>query len=143
MGIQSTKKEKEDTMKKILTIVATIVLVIGAFAEPSDKLINALVRVESGGRAAVVGDNGKAVGILQIHKCVIDDVNRIYKTTYTYADRTNPIKSREICKKYLTHYAGKNATDEKYARVWNGGPKGHTKKATEKYWARVKAALGK
>ena len=129
-------------MKKILTIVATIVLAIGAFAEPSDKLINALVKVESEGRATVVGDSGKAVGVLQIHKCVVDDVNRIYKTKYTYEDRNNPVKSKEICKKYLMHYAGKNATDEKYARVWNGGPKGHTKKSTEKYWSKVKKVLG-
>lgn len=129
-------------MKRILTIVATIVLAIGAFAEPSDKLINALVKVESGGRTTVVGDSGKAVGVLQIHKCVVDDVNRICKTKYTYEDRNNPVKSKEICKKYLTHYAGKNATDEKYARVWNGGPKGHTKKSTEKYWNKVKKVLG-
>ena len=68
MGIQSTKKEKEDTMKRILTIVAAIVLAIGAFAEPSDKLINALAKEELNGNSAAVGDGGKAVGILQIHK---------------------------------------------------------------------------
>ena len=68
MGIQSTKKEKEDTMKRILTIVAAIVLALGAFAEHSDKLINALAKVESNGNSAAVGDGGKAVGILQIHK---------------------------------------------------------------------------
>ena len=132
---------RRETMKRVLTIVASITIAMSAFAEPSDKLINALVRVESGGRASVVGDNGRAVGVLQIHKCVIDDVNKFSKTKYTYADRANPTKSREICKKYLLRYAGANATNEHYARVWNGGPKGHTKKATVKYWNKVKKAM--
>ena len=136
-------------MKRILTIVATIVLAIGAFAEPSDKLINALAKVESNGNSAAVGDGGKAVGILQIHKGVIEDVNKISKVKYTFADRKDPKKSKEICKLYLSHW-GKHyqkktkraATDEVLARIWNGGPKGHANKDTEKYWNKVNKALG-
>ena len=136
-------------MKRVLTIVATIVLAFGAFAEPSDKLINALVKVESNGNSAAVGDGGKAVGVLQIHQGVVDDVNRICKTTYTYADRKDAKKSREMCRKFLTHWGRhyqkktKNvATDEVLSRIWNGGPRGWKNPATNKYWNKVKKALG-
>ena len=136
-------------MKRVLTIVATVVFAIGAFANPSDKLINALVKVESSGKADAVGDGGKAVGILQIHKGVIEDVNKISKVKYTVADRKDAKKSREICKLYLSHWGkhyqkktGKVATDEVLSRIWNGGPSGWKKSATNGYWAKVKKALG-
>lgn len=112
-----------------------------ALASPSDKLINALVKVESKGVRTATGDKGRAVGVLQIHKGVIDDVNRQLKTKYTYADRWNEAKSMEICRKYLLIYGGKNATDEKYARIWNGGPQGHKKISTRKYWSKVQSEL--
>ena len=118
-----------------------VLLAMAAHSEPSDKLIDSMVKVESKGISTAIGDKGRAVGILQIHKGVIDDVNRKYKTKYTLADRWNEAKSREICRKYLLIYGGKNATDEKYARIWNGGPKGHLKKATEGYWSKVKRHL--
>jgi len=132
---------KYNAMKFILTILM-LALANFAFAAPSDKLIDALVHVESKGENHVVGDNGRAVGVLQIHKEVVDDVNRRYGTSYTYADRKSIDKSREICRKYLLMYGGRNATDEKYARIWNGGPRGHRKTSTRAYWRKVKRNLG-
>ena len=38
---------------------------------------------------------------------------------------------------------GRKPTNEDRARIHNGGPKGHTKKATLKYWEKVKKALDK
>ena len=118
-----------------------VLLAMAAHSEPSDKLIDSMVKVESKGINTAIGDKGRAVGILQIHKCVVDDVNRQLKTKYTYADRWNEAKSREICQKYLLIYGGKNATDEKYARIWNGGPQGHKKISTRKYWSKVQSEL--
>lgn len=128
-------------MKFILTILM-LVWANFAFAAPSDKLIDALVHVESKGENHVVGDNGRAVGCLQIHKGVIEDVNRAYNTSYKFSDRKSIEKSREICRKYLILHGGRNATDEKYARIWNGGPKGHRKRSTLGYWRKVKLAMG-
>jgi hypothetical protein len=114
---------------------------LSCIAEPSSRLIEALVQIESKGNDDAVGDNGRAVGCLQIHKEVVDDVNRHYGTFYTYDDRKCPIKSREICRKYLVMHGGIRSTDEKYARIWNGGPKGHKKKSTKRYWRKVSIAI--
>jgi hypothetical protein len=114
---------------------------LSASAAPSERLIDALVHVESKGEVHAVGDNGRAVGCLQIHKEVVDDVNRAYGTTYAYSDRKSIEKSREICCKYLLLHGGVNATNEKYARIWNGGPKGHRKSITRSYWLKIKSRL--
>jgi soluble lytic murein transglycosylase-like protein len=103
-------------------------------------LLAALIAVESGGNPAAIGDNGRAVGILQIHAAVVADVNRIAGTRYTLEDRRNPVKSRQMCLIYLQHY-GRGKTWEQRARIWNGGPRGHEKKATEKYWEKVKREI--
>jgi hypothetical protein len=123
-------------MKKAAFIICTIVTHC-VFGEPSSRLIDALMHVESKGKVHAIGDNGRAVGCLQIHKVVIEDVNRAYNTSYKYSDRKSIEKSREICRRYLILHGGRNATDEKYARIWNGGPKGHRKVATRKYWGKV------
>ena len=107
-------------------------------------LIPLLIQIESGGRVDAVGDNGAAVGILQIHKILVDDVNRIWDTDYTYNDRQDARKSAEMCILYLWHYGqayerktGHAANMEVLSRIWNGGPLGYKKKATEKYWEKV------
>lgn len=100
-------------------------------------LISALIMVESGGDPALVGDGGKALGILQIHWGVVQDVNRNYGTRYRHKDVLVPVIARRICKLYLTHYAGAGATAEQCARIWNGGPRGYDKAATKKYWKKV------
>lgn len=101
-------------------------------------LIAALVTVESGGDFRAVGDGGQALGILQIHKEIIVDVNRIYKTSFRHEDALNPVLAKEICELYLKYYAPPNATAEQCARIWNGGPAGHKKSSTEKYWQKVR-----
>ena len=126
---------------RFFTVTFLFLLPFVSFAAPSEKLIDALVHVESRGEVHAVGDNGRAVGPLQIHKEVVDDVNNAYGTNYTYADRKSIDKSREICRKYLLLHGGHKASNEKYARIWNGGPGGHKKRRTRKYWAKVKRRL--
>lgn len=126
-------------MKMLVYILVSVLLgVHSLYANPSDELITSLVQVESRGNSNAIGDNGKAIGCLQIHKGVVEDVNRIYGTTYVHSDCKNVEISKEICRKYLTYYGGKSATDEKYARIWNGGPRGHLKTKTKGYWIRVR-----
>ena len=104
------------------------------------NLISALIIVESSGNDLAVGDGGKAIGPLQIHKAVILDVNRITGSNYRHQDMTNRAQARAVCEAYLRHY-GKGASTEQLARRWNGGPKGDTKTSTEAYWAKVKKHL--
>lgn len=108
-----------------------------------DRLLSAIEFVESRGRADAVGDGGRAVGILQIHACVIDDVNSLVlrRKAYTLADRTDPVKSREIFRLYLGYWCP-NGTDEDKARSWNGGgPRGRFKESTKAYWCKVRKAM--
>ena len=102
--------------------------------------------VESGGDVDAIGDGGDAVGCLQIHMCVIVDVNRVYGTNFTSQDRYDKFKSFTIAELYLTHYAsvkrlGHEPTLEEYARMWNGGPNGHKKDSTIKYWQKVQKTI--
>lgn len=104
------------------------------------NLITALIAVESSGNDLAIGDGGRAIGPLQIHKAVVLDVNRITGSHYRHQDMTNRAQARAVCEAYLRHY-GKGATTEQLARRWNGGPKGDSKSATEAYWAKVKKHL--
>ena len=110
------------------------------------KLISFLIIVESGGVDNAIGDNGKAVGCLQIHSIVVEDVNRIYDTDYQDKDRYDREKSIEIAKLYLQHYAseerlGRQPTIKDAARIWNGGPDGYREKETIQYWIKVKQQI--
>jgi len=104
------------------------------------NLITALIAVESGGNDLAIGDQGRALGPLQIHRGVVQDVNRITGSNYQWQQMTNRVHARAVCEAYLKHY-GKNCTTEQLARRWNGGPAGDRKSATEAYWAKVKKHL--
>jgi len=111
-----------------------------------DKLISALIIVESNGKEDAIGDNGLAVGILQIHPIMVHEANRILrKEVYNYEDRKNKQKSIEIAKIYFQSRLKYNNTFsyEELARQWNGGPSGHLKDLTIQYWNKVKAILFK
>ena len=122
-----------------------------ACIEPTfEDLMDAIEQVESGGDPWAVGDNGEAVGSFQIHKIYVDDVKRILLKSPLmfswsagipdYKDRYDPELSREIVEVYLKHYGG---TFEEMARKHNGGPAGHKKECTKKYWEKVKILLEK
>lgn len=105
-----------------------------------NSLISALMIVESSNNDLAIGDQGRAIGCLQIHKAVVLDVNRITGSHYRHQDMTNRVAARAVCQAYLTHY-GRGATTEQLARRWNGGPTGDRKTSTMAYWAKVKKEL--
>ena len=106
-----------------------------------ERLITALIAVESNGDDSAIGDGGLAVGCLQIHPIMVRDVNRILGyAKYSLADRYDRCKSRNMCKTYLNHYL-RETNIEFMARCWNGGPTGYKKESTKPYWAKVKARL--
>jgi hypothetical protein len=105
------------------------------------NLISALIMVESSNNDLAIGDQGRAIGCLQIHRAVVLDVNRITGSHYRHQDMTNRVQARAVCEAYLKHY-GRGKTTEEQARIWNAGPQGHKKKqATEAYWNKVKKEL--
>lgn len=106
------------------------------------NLISALIAVESAGRDNAIGDGGRALGPLQIHRGVILDVNRFTGANYRWEQMTNRAQARAVCEAYLRHY-GRGATTEQLARRWNGGPQGDHKPATLQYWRKVEKELSK
>jgi len=105
-----------------------------------DILIAALIAVESNGRDTAIGDDGRAIGPLQIHKSVVQDVNRLIGASYQWNRMTNRAEAISVCKAYLTHY-GKGKSTEAQARIWNGGPTGDLKSATLLYWVKVQKQM--
>ena len=104
------------------------------------NLISALMIVESSGNDQAIGDQGRAIGCLQIHKAVVLDVNKFTRSSYRHQDMTNRAQARAVCEAYLKHY-GKGCNTEQLARRWNGGPTGDRKQATVAYWRRVQKAI--
>ena len=108
------------------------------------NVLNAIVEVESNGNSNAYAPGEDAVGILQIRKCMVDDVNRILKRNnssvrYNYTDRWNTNKSYEMFNIYCNHY--NFTTAEHMARGWNGGPRGINKSSTLDYWEKVQGYL--
>ena len=130
-------------MKFIFLLLLTAT---AASAQVSDRLLNAIEQVESHGNAAAIGDQGRALGSMQIWQCVVIDANRIAGVSYSHADALNRTKARQIASIYLNYYGkriGHAPTEQDYARIWNGGPSGHKKIATLGYWIKVKKELAK
>ena len=113
-----------------------------------DVLYSSIVWVESKGDANAKSRDG-SVGIIQIKPVMVKEVNRICKIQgldkkFTLADRKNPAKSAEMFWIYQEFYNPDLNLDSLskedmavLARKWNGGPNGHKKKATKKYWRKV------
>ena len=104
------------------------------------NLITALIAVESSGNDLAIGDQGRAIGPLQIHRVVVVDVNRFTGSHYRHSEMTNRTIARKVCQAYLEHYA-RGATTEQAARRWNGGPTGDRKTATLPYWRKVQQEM--
>jgi hypothetical protein len=100
--------------------------------------------VESGFDDSAYAKGEDAVGVLQIRKTMVDDVNRILKRQkkdhrFTYDDRWSRQKSIMMFDIYCKHYG--LTTAEEIARCWNGGPRGMDKEATVYYWNKVQDYL--
>lgn len=132
---------------KTIVVCLGLLTVLFIRAEAADgKLIQALIQIESSGRDNAVGDNGEALGPLQIHQEMVEDVNRLYGTSYKHRDMFVRAKAVDVCHKYLDFYGsekrlGRPPTSQDHARIWNGGPSGWKRKATQGYWAKVRRHL--
>lgn len=119
-----------------------------AAVQLDDALLDAIEIVESNANSFAIGDNGKSVGSFQITKAYVDDVNRVYKKNYSYSDRYDRDKSRDMTRLYLTYYGNfyelktdKTATYEVLCRIHNGGPRGMYKNSTYSYWKKIERVL--
>ena len=102
-------------------------------APVSARLVTAIHAVETGGRlGAIKGDNGRALGPLQIHRVYWID-SRVPGRYEQCADLAYSIR---VLNAYMARYCP-SGDDETIARIHNGGPRGHKKTATLRYWRAV------
>jgi hypothetical protein len=137
----------------IASLLLAFVVTHGPSVERLDELrtklrplLTALAIVESGDKDNVPdGDGGKAIGRYQIWSVYWQDA-----TEYAPAigGEYKAVKSKDYAERVIVAYFlryGKEAVAahdfEKLARIHNGGPKGYKKRATDKYWNRVKTHL--
>jgi len=103
--------------------------------------IDSIIHVESRGRDNALARDGSA-GPLQIKAVLVKDVNRILAhkgdtLRFKLKDRFDREKAIQMFWIYQSFYGKQSDSYEVMARRWNGGPKGHLKKATKKYWNKV------
>lgn len=114
-----------------------LALAATAHAAPPESFWRALHIVETGGRrGAILGDGGKALGPLQIHRAYHADA----RIGGDYSRCAELDYSRRVVSAYLQRYAPKAwaAGDvETLAQIHNGGPRGDKKQATVNYGKKV------
>ena len=113
-------------------------------------ILDAIEAVETGGfadPANAVGDGGKALGPMQIHRVYWQDAVEHDPTLVangeTYQSVRDRTSARRVVMAYMSRYA-KTWSAEEIARLHNGGPaamKAKRKHLTDGYWAKVRAAL--
>lgn len=139
------------SIKFLLTIITLSLALSATQAQPTlnnnlERVMNAIIQVESKGNPKAHNRNGDCVGILQITKVCVRECNNILKERdikkrYTYTDRWDADKSKEMFRLFQSKY---NPTGdmEKAARLWNGGINyKRNPRKTNKYWAAVKRKL--
>ena len=121
-------------MKRLAILLA---LAATAQAAPPASFFRALHLVETSGRTgAILGDNGRALGPLQIHRGYHADA----RIGGDYSRCADLDYSRRVVSAYLQRYAPQAwaAGDvTTLARIHNGGPRGATKQATVAYGNKV------
>jgi hypothetical protein len=99
------------------------------------RLLNAIIQVESGGNSLQINFSEQAIGLLQIRKVMLNEVNRIVGyEKYTIKDCLDSLKSIEI---YWTVQSFWNPTNDfkTGAIIWNGRSKHNH------YWNKVKKLI--
>ena len=99
-----------------------------------ERLVHAICMVESGCDDKAKNKVSSASGRFQMLKIYVDEVNRIEgKRIYSYNDRFNPIKAREMFDIYQQHYNPNKDIDKAIVL--------HRGKASEKYIKKVKSEM--
>jgi hypothetical protein len=131
-----------------LTLLGVSVAITSlAQADVPRRLLDAIRIVESGGNDNAVGDGGNAIGPYQIWKNYWKDaVEHEPSIGGKYEDCFDQKYAEKIVNAYMDRYAiprrlGHEPTFEDIARIHNGGPNGHKKKATIPYWDKVQSKL--
>ena len=130
----------------MITLALTLLAVPQLNAQQTE-LVNAIIQVESSGNDDAIGDNGKAIGCLQIWQPYWFDATERSNIGGVYRDCFKRDYAVRIFDAYMKRYAGaawlsqSAFNPEIVARIHNGGPQGYKRKSTEKYWKKVQKVL--
>ena len=140
---------KDACLLCMFMMLAPINASAGAKAKQSSRfdwnpVINAIIEVESEGKADAVDKSGKSCGIMQITPILVQECNRILELRnsdrrYTMKDRLSVKKSKEMFLLYQSFYNPKNNV-EQAIRSWNGGMK-YTLRGTQRYFEKVMSKM--
>lgn len=101
------------------------------------------------------GDRGRAIGPFQIHEVYWLDSHRSgLPIMGAYADCNTYDYAALVVRHYMLRYSRAEMTRlingqatwadvERMARIHNGGPRGHTRSSTDRYWTKVEKELRK
>jgi hypothetical protein len=124
-------------VKRLLALLA---LASASHAAPPESFWRALHQVETSGRqGAILGDNGRSLGPLQISRAYHADS----RVAGSYEQVTDLAYARRVATAYLKRYAPQawaQGDVETLARIHNGGPAGARKTATLGYADKVRRA---
>lgn len=99
-----------------------------------ERLVHAICMVESGCDDSARNPKSSASGRFQMLKIYVDEVNRIKgKRAYSYNDRLNPTKAREMFEIYQQHYNPSKDIDRAIVL--------HRGKVSKKYIKKVKSEM--
>ena len=109
----------------------TIILLITLrMLSPPDvsEVMEVIKEVETNNRHDVIGDGGKAFGVLQIHRAVVLDVNRFYNTNYLHKEMWQENCAEEVyhlyiamgINRYLKKY-DRYPSEKRIVQMWNFG----------------------
>lgn len=135
---------------KLVALLAPILIEEAKYnISEEEKFFDAIWAVESGRQENPPdGDNGKAIGPYQIHRAYFQDAKDFSPTEidFEYELCRDKHHAEIVIREYMKRYA-RDAWEqhnfEILARIHNGGPRGHKKKATVKYWNKVKKELNR
>ena len=145
---------RKNLLKLILFLIFMVSYPLSGFATTTtdnnewEKLIKAIIQVESQGNPNAKSKDGSCVGILQIKKILVDECNRIQKLKknkerFAYSDRYNIEKSKKMFD-IIQKYYNKTHNIEIAIRLWNGGCNWRKRiKATQPYYEKVMREFNK
>lgn len=99
---------------------------------PYERLVQAVVAVESNGNPWAYNPDGESVGAFQIRQCKLDEFNNLTGKNYQLEDMFRYEKAKEV----FIYFACESLDFEYLARKWNGSGS-----LTDKYWELVKQKL--
>ncbi len=133
-------------MIKNVVILGLLIInntIFGQITNDFNKFYLILGKLESNNNKNAIGDNGKAIGIYQIHEHYFNDARDFDKnlSKLAYNDCFNPEISKLVVRSYISRYC-KNGSMEDMARCHNSGPNWKNKiNKTNNYIKRFRLAI--